>query len=902
MARKNNKTRSKTLSISAGGGLSWERVRLPLFWIGLILLYSFLVALLVNRHSLVPSLELEEFKLGGVAPSDVVATANINIADESSTARARAAAEKRAGYIYFFNSQMRERQIQIMRSAFSRLRKPFLEFNKAAEKKKLKGPATSPKGKKKLGLRGVKSRPVKPTDSKIPLKKSPGSRSKPLEKAKSGPGKGLRAPTGPSKAKASPEDVLLKQLHILAPQFIKLFEITEENFKTLAAYGFSREMENSLIRLYSPVMGRMVVKSQYRLLYHYERKIKLASREVKELVDLEKLAQPSNILDEYQAKELLESSASKVLVSYPRDIQRMLIWMASRFVQANLTYDHQRTINLRQKVKRNIPVRTKLYKRGQNILRKGDPITQEQLEKIKKMLKTGVGGVGLSQSFMGNWLFIIMLVGLLYFLRRQKVFKTRLNNKDILFLSLTLLAILTMIRLSMAISEVFAQHWPNIPLSAFYLMIPVAIGALLIRTVLSQETALIFSLISGVLTGILMQQNLYFAIYAFVGSLAAVVLVQNMKRRSHVIKASLIVGGVNFVLILALSIMGDGQAFDPGRTDLAASGFWSSATLFELTGGILGSGMMAVLLATAIPIAEALFGYTTDIKLIEMASTDHPLLKELVLHAPGTYHHSIVVGTLVETAAEAIGANPLLARVGAYYHDMGKIKNPHYFAENQGDRGNPHDKIKPSMSALILKTHVKDGVEILQKYKMPQPIIDIALQHSGTNRIEFFLARAVKQAEEKKELAPNELDFRYPGPKPQFPESALVFLADAVEAATRSIPDPTPARLKGLVQHLNNSKFVDGQLDECDLTLKDLHDIARAFTRVLTGIYHHRPQYPGSEEHRDSERRHKTEPDLTQQVKTGNGNQDQERPSSNQLDGKKAKDKSGENLKRLGMS
>ncbi|MEA1948254.1 MAG: HDIG domain-containing protein, partial [Thermodesulfobacteriota bacterium] len=258
---------------------------------------------------------------------------------------------------------------------------------------------------------------------------------------------------------------------------------------------------------------------------------------------------------------------------------------------------------------------------------------------------------------------------------------------------------------------------------------------------------------------------------------------------------------------------------------------------FAFAGGV-GAGIVT---AGITPLVEIAFGYTTDIKLLELANLDQPILRRLMIEAPGTYHHSVVVGTMVEAAASEIGANSLLAKVCGYYHDIGKIKKPLYFIENQTNGINRHDKLAPSMSSLILISHIKDGVEIARKNKLGQVIIDTIRQSHGTSLISFFYEKA-KQL--KGEDAVNIDNFRYPGPKPQTREAGLVMLADMVEAASRTLANPTPSKIQGLVQNLINKAFSDGQLDDCELTLKDLHKIAKSFYNILSGMYHHRIEYP----------------------------------------------------------
>ena len=283
------------------------------------------------------------------------------------------------------------------------------------------------------------------------------------------------------------------------------------------------------------------------------------------------------------------------------------------------------------------------------------------------------------------------------------------------------------------------------------------------------------------------------------------------------------------------------------------------------------------------PRMEMAFGYTTDSTLQELSNLDQPLLRRLMLEAPGTYHHSIIVGSMVEAAAGEIGANPLLAKVSGYYHDIGKLKNPLYFIENQRDGKNIHNKLAPSMSCLVLTSHVKNGVELATEKKLGPQITDAILQHHGTTLISFFYEKAKKL---KKDQTVCIDDFRYPGPKPQTRETALVMLADVAEAATRSLEYPTPSRIQGLVQQLINKIFSDNQLDDCPLTLKDLHNIARSFNKILNGIYHHRVEYP----------------EITTEPKEKNGHTDRQQAETVQIPETKDPENGSSHLKRLGQS
>ena len=262
----------------------------------------------------------------------------------------------------------------------------------------------------------------------------------------------------------------------------------------------------------------------------------------------------------------------------------------------------------------------------------------------------------------------------------------------------------------------------------------------------------------------------------------------------------------------------------------------------DMVAGFLGAVMVTMIVSVILPFFESLFDIATDIKLLELMDPNQPLLKELVFKIPGTYHHSILIGNLAEAAAEAIGENPILARVGAYYHDIGKINKPAYFIENQRSRENKHDKLMPSMSSLILASHVKEGVELARAHHLPSTIIDIIQQHHGTGLIKYFYQKA-------KELQPfaaiAEEDYRYHGPRPRTKVAAIVMLSDSVEAASRTLEDPSPQRIQMLTSSIITRIFLDDQLIMCDLTLKDLREISRSFNLVLTGIYHHRIDYPG---------------------------------------------------------
>lgn len=438
-------------------------------------------------------------------------------------------------------------------------------------------------------------------------------------------------------------------------------------------------------------------------------------------------------------------------------------------------------------------------------------------------------GLLLPAQALGTSLLVILLLAILFEFATANIRKFSPDDKDLLFLAVLLVAMLGATKVSLSVFPLIAQVLPEIPSSAYVYGIGIAAGAMLVRIVLNSETALVFSLVASTFAGWLMDNSIFFSVYFFIGSVVGAHSVAFCEERTVLVKAGAKVGLVNILTILC-------------QTLIAPQGIGSEMG-FNLLFGLLGGVVAATVVLGVLPMLEGLFGYTTNIKLLELANLNHPLLKKMILEAPGTYHHSVIVSILAETAARSVNANPLLARVSAYYHDIGKINKPLYFVENQGRHENKHDKLAPSMSSLILIAHVKEGLELAREYRLGPKVNNIIQQHHGTNLISFFYQKAKEQENLEIEQV-EEGAYRYHGPKPQTKEAGLVMLADAVEAASRTLLQPTPAHLQGLVQRIINNVFTDGQLDECELTLKDLHQIARSFNLILTGIHHQRVEYP----------------------------------------------------------
>ncbi|HRZ40654.1 MAG TPA: HDIG domain-containing protein [Candidatus Omnitrophota bacterium] len=399
------------------------------------------------------------------------------------------------------------------------------------------------------------------------------------------------------------------------------------------------------------------------------------------------------------------------------------------------------------------------------------------------------------------------------------VFSVRRGNSRRFLHSGLLLAILVSMAYWLAVYHKVSPYFMPVPMITMLTML------------LFNDLHLVFimAFISSILSVLIVGGDLNMMLVFFMGSMMAAYSVKDARGRSTMLNAGLFVALTEIVAIILLKsqwIEVLSRPFLEGYIyPLAASGFLS-----------------ALLTIATLKIFESLFGVLTNFSLLELSDFNQPLLKRMIVEAPGTYHHSLVVSNLSEAAADTIGANALLTRVGAYYHDIGKLEKAEYFTENQMIGWNKHDLLEPSVSRLVIVNHVKQGLEIAKKYKLNPIIADFIPQHHGTSLTHYFYQKALEEAEDPSKV--KQEDFRYPGPKPQVRETAIVMLADSVEAATRSLDDPNPQKIEELVHKIINNKFIDGQLDECNLTLKEIDKIASTFTRVLSAMYHSRVKYP----------------------------------------------------------
>lgn len=487
--------------------------------------------------------------------------------------------------------------------------------------------------------------------------------------------------------------------------------------------------------------------------------------------------------------------------------------IALAVVRPTMEVDTARTTEMRNVAANMVStVRTRVQ-RGESILRKGDVVTAAHMQVLAV---TGVYPPRVTWAGIAGLAVIVALllgVATAYFWQVQPDIWG--NDRQVVLWSVIMVS-------TVGLAQVLGA-----PRFSNYLA-PTAAGSMLLAILLRPRIALFSTAVLAILVGLTAGRELAPMVVAFVGGLVGVFATRQIHRRSDFGVAGVMVGLANVLAAVGAGLL-DGTAL--------------YRTLAVNAGYALANGFLAAVVTIGVlPFLEQLFGLVTPIKLLELANPAQPLLRRLQLEAPGTYHHSIMVGNLAEAAAEAIGADALLVRVGCYYHDIGKLRRPVFFVENQIGIENPHERMAPSLSALTVSSHVRDGLELAKEYALPQAVADFIPQHHGTALLTYFFHQALEKGESFDEMA-----FRYDGPKPQTSETAIVMLADAVEAAVRSLNRPTPDRLEEVVRRLIREKLEDRQLDECGLTFRDLDRIALAFVRILGGVLHPRLEYPDLE-------------------------------------------------------
>jgi hypothetical protein len=593
----------------------------------------------------------------------------------------------------------------------------------------------------------------------------------------------------------------------------------------LASVDFDPRAEDSLLRALRGVYQRRIVGSL--TLLPASGRVTLRDARTGREWDEEDVAAVS--LDEARQMAILSLRGSGA----GRRVVEALGPFLQDLLTPNMVFNGALTEVRRQEAEARIEPLIVRVPKGKVLLHRGEVAGESVTRAL--LAYVGAGAVRKSpRALVGSVLLLGILV--LFMLRYVSFYRKTQRRERYLF---ALLVLVTVVALTVdrgflwlfdhLVDSLRMEPYANPVLYRF--MVPLATGAMLITLLVGPRVGVAYTLFYLPLFGMMVGFDLPLLLYCLIGNLAAAYAVTGYRKRTAPIKAGLVLGAVNAAAVLALLVL-------PGTPSPI------SPIVFQMACGFGGGVLVAVLVSFLLPLLESAFNILTDVRLLELSNLDNRLLRRLAVEAPGSYNHSVIVGTLAEAAAEAIGANALFCRVAAYYHDVGKLLKPSYFIENQREGDNRHDRLSPHMSALVIASHVKEGYELAKRYGLPQEVLDIIPQHHGTRKINFFYQKALK-AESGAPGDVQESDFRYPGPKPQSKEAAIFMLSDSIEAAARTLEDPSPARFKGLIRKIVSDVVLDDQLDQSDLTFSDLEKAETAFLRTLSSIYHHRIDYPG---------------------------------------------------------
>ncbi len=508
----------------------------------------------------------------------------------------------------------------------------------------------------------------------------------------------------------------------------------------------------------------------------------------------------------------------------PPGLREVMGKLCASILRPNLLFQAEETAQRKQMAAENVTPVT--FVRGEVIVPDGKVIAAEDMVRLRDAGL--IGDDTRWRLYGGSFLYALLALGLMaaYLYRiKTEIFE---SESRIVLTGMIITVVLFGCRFLLELSP---------------FIMPVAAGTMLLGILLDEDTAIVAGLIMGLSVAVISGGNTAAVLVSLAGATVAAIAISEVEERTDIMRAGIGVAVVNGLVLLAFMQFVGGTTLD-------------DPTLWKNTLWAVGNGVLSAVMAIGIlPFLESFFGILTPVKLLELSNPNHPLLRQLLQDAPGTYHHSITVANLAESAVEAVEGDSLLARVGAYYHDVGKSRRPYFFVENQFAGDNPHDKMSPNLSALIVIAHVKDGLDMAEEYGLPSTITEFISEHHGTTRVEYFYSRAREMSEDE---VPED-NYRYSGPCPQTKETAVVMLADAVEAAVRSLSRPTPDRIKGVIRRIIHDRFEDGQLDQCDLTFRDLDRVADSFTQVLSGAFHQRLQYPESvideirDEHEEAE-------------------------------------------------
>jgi len=590
------------------------------------------------------------------------------------------------------------------------------------------------------------------------------------------------------------------------------FNISEKNLKAILKYPESDALEEDIIALLKTwltygttdipekrLLASTKIGIRVRILSPTGVSEKLVET-TKDFFFLDKLPQESPLYPKFQ------SSA---------EVRTGVFELAKNYLPPNLKFNQKETKKaIKEAIKGVEPIILKVSK-GEKIIGEGEKVTRIAGLKLAELSKQRSAAITVRTLGFILLIYALMMLIFIYLYKYQSTLLTR--NKNLGLIGLIII-------ITIALAKVISMS--SLPLY----ILPIGACAILLAVLLNERIAIFVGVILSILLGVIVGEKIEFILLFTSGALAGIYTTSQARGRGDLIRGGIAVGVAQGIIIIGYSLFRQ-DSFLQMQSNL----LWGSVVNGFMTTTIAMGGLLYL---------ERIFNITTNFTLFELADLNSPLLKNLLLKAPGTYHHSLLVGNIAESSAEAVGANPLLIRVASYYHDIGKMIRPEYFIENQTEsERNRHETLRSTLSVSILRSHIKDGVEIAIRNRLPQSIIEIIQQHHGSSIMAYFYHQA-KEKEASENVEFKESEFSYPGPKPQTKEAAIVMLADSVEAASRTLIKPTGTRLEKLVKKIIDDKFMSGELDECDLTLKDLTNIAQSFTRILITLFHARIEYP----------------------------------------------------------
>ncbi|HDP98837.1 MAG TPA: HDIG domain-containing protein [bacterium] len=615
------------------------------------------------------------------------------------------------------------------------------------------------------------------------------------------------------------------QTTALSKELTRLLQIYNVSSSDEILVGLIEEFKNQTISEFEKNLKRIFRDiSAVGILDRPKESIKLVDNKILIISGVEEIITDINSL--YDLKEVEVAQLEKLRTAFESEDLRVKIGyeILKVFLKPNIIYDKAETNRKIIEARNNVPIAKGTVLANERIIDRYERVTRDHLAKLNSLaveLAERETGKSLPLSvlrFVSKMLLIglilsIFIVFLMF--NREKILK---DVKRI-----TLIAIIFLI------VSFLAFNISNFELSSY--LIPITIGSMLLTIFFDTRVGFVGTIVLAVIIGCLRGNDFNISVVSLIVGTISVMSVYRIRTRSWLVNSILIVIASYIVSITIIEVL----HYTPFKLVLRS---WMFGAINGFVSPLLAYGLQVLF--------ENMFDIVTDMRLLELSDLNSPILRKLSFRAPGTYHHSLMVGNLTETAAESIGANSLLARVGAYYHDIGKIEKPEYFIENQGKNRNPHEKLSPSMSCLILTNHVRRGLELAKKYKLPREIRDFIAEHHGTNKMEYFFQKALEKKITEDEI--NESNFRYPGPKPGTKETGIVMLADAIEAASRALREPSASRIRGMVISIVQDRFKESELDECPLTLRDLTKIIESFETYLLATFHGRVEYPDQEE------------------------------------------------------